>query len=210
MREVDMAEAKRLSKNEIRARLDDFDAMTVPLGERRAAAVVIAVMQGEDGIPVFPLTLRPAKMRAHAGQFALPGGRLDAGETAQDAALRELAEELGVDVDPENVLGRLDDYVTRSGYVMTPFVVWSDRSVDSVVPSPAEVAHVFAVPLDELDVPTQLTDIPGSGEPVACWPFRGEHIHAPTGAVIHQFCEVVLHGRHTRVSAFAQPSFAWR
>lgn len=205
-----MTEAARLSRREIRAALEAFDAVTVPLGDRRAAAVVIAVMQGADGVPMFPLTLRPAKMRAHAGQFALPGGRLDPGEAARDAALRELGEELGVEVGPEDVLGRLDDYVTRSGYVMTPFVVWSERSVDSVVPSPDEVAHVFSVPLDELDVPTQFTEIPGSPDPVACWPFRGEHIHAPTGAVIHQFCEVVLHGRHTRVSAFAQPSFAWR
>lgn len=205
-----MTEAARVSRHEIRAVLEAFDAVTVPLGDRRAAAVVIAVMQGADGVPMFPLTLRPAKMRAHAGQFALPGGRLDPGETARDAALRELGEELGVEVGPEDVLGRLDDYVTRSGYVMTPFVVWSERSVDSVVPSPDEVAHVFSVPLDELDVPTQFTEIPGSPDPVACWPFRGEHIHAPTGAVIHQFCEVVLHGRHTRVSAFAQPSFAWR
>lgn len=205
-----MAVARRLSRNEIRAALDDFDAMTVPLGGRRAAAVVIAVMQGDDGVPVFPLTLRPAKMRAHAGQFALPGGRLDEGETARDAALRELSEELGVEVGSADVLGRLDDYVTRSGYVMTPFVVWSEQSIGSVVPSPDEVAHVFSVPLDELDVETQFAEIPGSPEPVACWPFRGEHIHAPTGAVIHQFCEVVLHGRPTRVSAFAQPSFAWR
>lgn len=205
-----MAETERLSRREIETALADFDAVTVPLGERRPAAVAIAVMRGEGGAPVFPLTMRPAKMRAHAGQFALPGGRLDAGETAQDAALRELAEELGIEVAPEDVLGRLDDYETRSGYVMTPFVVWSERSIESVVPSPDEVAHVFSVPLDELDVETEFTEIPGSPEPVACWPFRGEHIHAPTGAVIHQFCEVVLHGRHTRVSAFAQPSFAWR
>ncbi|MCA1008295.1 CoA pyrophosphatase [Rhodococcus hoagii] len=205
-----MAEAKRLTRHDIGAALDAFDAVTVPLGGRRAAAVVIAVMQGDDGVPVFPLTLRPAKMRAHAGQFALPGGRLDEGETAQDAALRELSEELGIEVGPGDVLGRLDDYVTRSGYVMTPFVVWSGQSIESVVPSPDEVAHVFSVPLDELDVATQFVEIPGSPEPVACWPFRGEHIHAPTGAVIHQFCEVVLHGRSTRVSAFGQPSFAWR
>ncbi|PTR27405.1 NUDIX domain-containing protein [Rhodococcus sp. OK519] len=205
-----MADPKRFTRPEIQSALEALDAVTVPLGDRRAAAVVIAVMQGAGGVPVFPLTLRPAKMRAHAGQFALPGGRLDPGETARDAALRELREELGIEVGPDDVLGRLDDYVTRSGYVMTPFVVWSERAVDSVVPSPDEVAHVFSVPLDELDVPTQFVEIPGSPDPVACWPFRGEHIHAPTGAVIHQFCEVVLHGRHTRVSEFAQPSFAWR
>ncbi|MDH6678567.1 8-oxo-dGTP pyrophosphatase MutT (NUDIX family) [Rhodococcus sp. LBL1] len=205
-----MTNTAKLTRMDIESRLRAFDARTVPLGDRRAAAVVIAVMPGEDGVPVFPLTLRPSKMRAHAGQFALPGGRLDPGETARDAALRELHEELGISVGPDGVLGRLDDYVTRSGYVMTPFVVWSADSVDALVPNPDEVAHVFAVPLGELDVPTRFVDIPGSPEPVACWPFRGEHIHAPTGAVIHQFCEVVLHGRPTRVGDLAQPSFAWR
>ena len=205
-----MTDTTRLTRAGIAAALQAFDAAPAELGDRRAAAVVIAVMRGADGVPVFPLTRRPATMRSHAGQFALPGGRLDPGETACDAALRELHEELGVDVRPENVLGRLDDYVTRSGYVMTPFVVWSDSSVDTLVPSPDEVAHVYAVPLTELDVPTQFVELPGSPEPVACWPFRGEHIHAPTGAVIHQFTEVVLHGRHTRVGSLPQPSFAWR
>ncbi|WP_137724116.1 NUDIX hydrolase [Prescottella subtropica] len=208
-----MTDTVRRTRGDIAAALARFDARTVPVGDRRAAAVVIAVMRGADGVPVFPLTMRPATMRAHAGQFALPGGRLDDGESARDAALRELHEELGVVVDAENVLGRLDDYVTRSGYVMSPFVVWTGLRVDDVVPNPAEVAHVFAVPLDELDVPTEYAPVPGSPDPselLARWAFRGDHIHAPTGAVIHQFCEVVLHGRPTRVADLAQPRFAWR
>ncbi|CAM3103144.1 CoA pyrophosphatase [Prescottella defluvii] len=205
-----MADSARGTRERIELALQTFEPEAAVRGDYREAAVAIAIMRGEDGSPVFPLTLRPSKMRAHAGQFALPGGRLDEGETGQDAALRELGEELGVHVGPEDVLGRLDDFVTHSGYVMTPYVVWSGQSIASVVPSPDEVAHVFAVALDELDVPTQYTTIPGAPERVACWPFRGEHIHAPTGAVIHQFCEVVLHGRHTRVASIAQPAFAWR
>lgn len=205
-----MTQTGGLTRTQIEFRLRAFDAVAAAPGDHRAAAVVLAVMRGEGDTPVFPLTMRPAKMRAHAGQFALPGGRLDDGETARDAALRELEEELGIVVGPDDVLGRLDDYVTRSGYVMTPFVVWCDDHIDAVVPNPDEVAHVFAVPLDELDVPTRFVDVPGSPEPVACWPFRGDYIHAPTGAVIHQFCEVVLHGRATRVAALAQPRFAWQ
>ena len=78
-------------------------------------------------------------MRAHPGQFALPGGRLDEGESAEDAVLRELHEEIGVRVGRDAVLGRLDDYATRSGYVITPFVVWIADVPGPLRPSPDEV-----------------------------------------------------------------------
>ncbi|WP_407816074.1 NUDIX hydrolase, partial [Staphylococcus aureus] len=87
-----------------------------------------------------PVTKRPSKMRAHPGQFALPGGSVDPGESSEQAAVRELSEELGVDVPESKIIGRLDDYVTRSGFVIRPFVMWSGEDIGGLVPNPDEVA----------------------------------------------------------------------
>jgi 8-oxo-dGTP pyrophosphatase MutT (NUDIX family) len=190
--------------------LAGFDSRRMPLEGRRHAAVVIAVLDDGTGKPVMPLTRRPTKLRAHPGQFALPGGRLDPGETPEVAALRELHEELGLDVAPDAIVGRLDDYATRSGYVMSPFVVWSDTAIGDLKPSPDEVDVLFSVTEAELDSEPRFVDIPESDQPVIQWPFRGHLIHAPTAAVVYQFREVALHRRHTRIDDLEQPVFAWR
>ncbi|QSE94656.1 CoA pyrophosphatase [Rhodococcus pseudokoreensis] len=199
-----------LSRERLADALARFEPRIVDPTNRRSAAVVIAVMNdGADGQAV-PLTRRPSKMRAHPGQFALPGGGVDPGETGEDAARRELHEELGLDVGPSAVLGRLDDYVTRSGYVITPFVVWSEQSITSLVPNHEEVAEVFSVGVAEIDAEPRFVEIPESSKPVIQWPFRRHLVHAPTGAVVYQFREVALHDRHTRIDGFDQPVFAWR
>jgi 8-oxo-dGTP pyrophosphatase MutT (NUDIX family) len=190
-------------------RLDGFTHTTADLAAGvRAAAVAIAVTSrdGEYGIW---LTKRPSRMREHPSQFALPGGRLEPGETHADAALRELHEELGVEVEGTQVLGRLDDYVTRSGYVMTPVVCWAGPDRDTN-PNPGEVAQLFFIPMADLLVEPRFITIPESDLPVIQMPLVGALVHAPTAAVIHQFAEVVLAGRHTRVDKYEQPVFAWR
>jgi 8-oxo-dGTP pyrophosphatase MutT (NUDIX family) len=136
---------------------------------------------------------------------------MDPGESPERAALRELHEELGLAADPRAILGRLDDYPTRSGFVITPVVVWGD-GVGEPAPNPAEVAAVYRVPLVDLDDPAipRLLTIPESDRPVIQVPLLGTSIHAPTAAVLYQLREVVVHGRPTRVDHFEQPVWAWR
>ncbi|HET6500785.1 MAG TPA: CoA pyrophosphatase [Amycolatopsis sp.] len=189
-------------------RLRRFVRTTVEPDGRRPAAVAIALVGTGDELGIW-LTRRAARMRAHAGQFALPGGRLDDGEDAVAAALRELREELGVTVPHQDVLGVLDDYPTRSGYVITPVVVWAGAE-RPLVPNPAEVAVVHRIPLREVDVPPRFVRIPESDRPVIQLPLLDTLLHAPTAAVLYQFREVVLHDRHTRVAGLEQPVFAWR
>ena len=159
----------------------------------------------------FILTTRTARLSSHAGQRAFPGGRVDPGESAEQAALRELEEEVGLGLDAERVLGRLDDYATRSGYVITPFVVWGGSDT-GLVANPAEVDRIHRVPLRELfrdDAPI-LESIAESPHPVLKMPLGEAWFAAPSAAIAYQFREVALLGRATRVAHFEQPHFAWQ
>ena len=177
----------------------------------KRAAVAIALTEAEDGGgTTFLLTRRAATLRSHAAQWALPGGRCDHGETQAQAALRELQEELGIGLGEADVLGLLDDYPTRSGYLITPVVVWVGTSAE-IVPNPAEVASVHRIALDDIERGDafSFTTIPESTRRVIRFRHAGQHIHAPTAALIYQFAEV-LAGRHTRVAELEQPVFAWK
>ncbi len=168
-------------------------------------------MTGVAGGAAFLLSRRAA-LRSHSRQWALPGGRCDPGETVEQTALRELHEELGLALGEDAILGVLDDYPTRSGYVITPVVIWGGGDVE-LSPSPDEVAFVYRIGLHELcraDSP-RFVQIPESDQPVVQVPLGGDLIHAPTGAVLVQFRWVGLEGRiDARVDAFEQPVFAWQ
>ena len=180
-------------------------------GSLRRAAVAVTIVPGADLRACFLLTRRADALKAHGGQWALPGGRLDEGETAVEAALRELDEELTIHAAADCVVGELDDYVTRSGYLITPVVLWCEKG-GAPRPNPHEVATVHLVDVDALDAPEipRIHHIEESERPVLSLPLLGTYIHAPTAAVLYQFREVALHGRATRVSHFEQPVFAWR
>ncbi|QDF40494.2 CoA pyrophosphatase [Bradyrhizobium symbiodeficiens] len=177
----------------------------------KRAAVVLALTEANDGDDTaFLLTKRASSLRAHRGQWALPGGRCDAGETPVEAALRELDEELALKLSADAVLGLLDDYPTRSGYLITPVVVWAADSA-AIRPNPDEVASVHRIGLDtiERDEAFDFTAIPESARRVIRFHHQMSLIHAPTAALIYQFREV-LAGRQTRVTELEQPVFAWK
>ncbi|MDA9401384.1 NUDIX hydrolase [Bradyrhizobium sp. CCBAU 45389] len=177
---------------------------------KRAAVAVALTDAGEGDDTAFLLTLRASHLRAHRGQWALPGGRCDAGETPVEAALRELDEELGLRLTGADVLGALDDYPTRSGYLITPVVVWAADSA-AIRPNPDEVASVHRIALTtiEREDAFDFIAIPESSRHVIRFHHQMSLIHAPTAALIYQFREV-LAGRQTRVAELEQPVFAWK
>jgi 8-oxo-dGTP pyrophosphatase MutT (NUDIX family) len=192
-----------------------------PLGGRRHAAVVVVIVGtdserhaaetiGAPGGAALLLCQRTFQMTNHAGQYALPGGRFEPGETATEAGLRELDEELGIRVDPQCVVGWLDDYATRSGYLITPFVVWGPA--DPILnPAQQEVLSVHRLSLQELiGTEPRFIPIPESDRPVLQLPLGGHLLHAPTGAILFQLRQVGLLGRSgERVDGVEEPVFAW-
>ena len=212
-------------KDCIRRHLAAFEVRRADPGAHRAAAVAVAVVEeGEgarlDGIATpgewsreaaLVLTRRALDLRSHPDQWALPGGRIDVGESAEQAALRELVEEVGLALGPSAVLGRLDDFVTRSGYVITPVVVWAGAA-RTLTANPAEVASIHRIPVGEFmraDAPWLDREDEGE-EPVLRMPVGSTWIAAPTAAVLYQFRELCIAGRATRVAHFEQPLFARR
>ena len=189
-------------------RIARFPRQAVDRPDLKPAAVAVCVTE-DSGTLSLLVTRRAARLRAHAGQWALPGGRLDAGEPAVEGALREIDEEVGLRLGDSAVLGLLDDYVTRSGYVMTPVVCWAGVT-GALSPAEEEVAAVHHVPLADLDVEPRFVRIPESEAPVIQLPFLGGHVHAPTAAILYQFCQAACRGLDTRVAHLEQPVFAWR
>jgi 8-oxo-dGTP pyrophosphatase MutT (NUDIX family) len=178
----------------------------------KRAAVAITLVEADDGSgeTALILTGRVSGLRSHGGQWALPGGRIDDGETPVAAALRELAEEIGLELTPDGILGTLDDYPTRSGYLITPVVAWGGQHPPLRL-NPQEVASVRRIRLADIvrDDAVEFVTIPESERRVVRLRVNGRHIHAPTAALIYQFREI-LAGRHTRVADLEQPVFAWR
>jgi 8-oxo-dGTP pyrophosphatase MutT (NUDIX family) len=199
-------------RDRLRGNLDAFESHEAAGGELRRAAVAVAIVEGADARACFVITLRAPTLRNHAGQYALPGGRIDDGETPEQTALRELHEEVGLRLPPGAIVGRLDDFATRSGFAITPVVTWGGRAGD-LTPNPDEVAEARAIPLDVLErpeVPT-LRRIPESDRPLIEIDLGNDDpVWAPAAAILYQLREVGLHGRHTRVAHFEQPLFAWK
>jgi 8-oxo-dGTP pyrophosphatase MutT (NUDIX family) len=191
---------------------DDIADMTdVPEAVDDSGRPLDGSMAGVAGGAALLLCLRSGGMNRHAGQWALPGGKLDGDEAPLDGALRELDEELGLRLGSEHVVGSLDDYATRSGFVISPVVLWCGGA-RVLTPDPAEVSAVYRIGLHVLrDCVPRLITIPESTRPVLQLPVGNNLIHAPTGAILLQFREVALLGRiGERVDGIEEPVFAWR
>jgi len=212
-------------RQRILEQLRGFEVQSADANGLRAAAVAVAIADEGSGArfagirqpagwsteAALLLTKRAGGLSSHAGQWALPGGRIDAGETPEQAALRELHEEVGLQLDENSLLGRLDDFVTRSGYVITPVLVWAGAARE-LLPNPQEVRSIHRIPVDEFlraDAP-MLEHRADSAQPVLRMPVGHSWIAAPTAAVLYQFRELCILGRPTRVAHFEQPQFAWK
>jgi 8-oxo-dGTP pyrophosphatase MutT (NUDIX family) len=192
----------------IAGHLASFCRIVMPAEGLKAASVALCVVEEDE--PCLLITRRSSRLRSHSGQWALPGGRREKGEGIEDAARRELAEETGIGLGPDAVLGVLDDYATRSGYLMSPVVMWAGAVGGQIIRNPEEVERIYLIPIADLDVPPRLVTIPESDRPVLQLPLLDRAVNAPTGAIIYQFCQVGLHGLPTRVAHFDQPVFAWK
>jgi 8-oxo-dGTP pyrophosphatase MutT (NUDIX family) len=192
----------------VRTRLAAFPRQAAPGAGLIPAAVAVALLANRAGTPSFLLTRRAADLRRHAGQWALPGGRLDAGESPAAAAMRELWEEVGVPETGVEVAGELDDYVTRSGYLITPVVLLLPPS-PRLRPNPTEVAAAYRVPLAVLEASGNPIIQESGGATTLRFRILGRLLNPPTAAILHQLSEVAGHGRHARVAHFVQPQFTW-
>tara|TARA_Y100001970_G_scaffold208905_1_gene254687 strand:- start:471 stop:1016 length:546 start_codon:yes stop_codon:yes gene_type:complete len=177
----------------------------------RRASVAIAVVPQENGEAGFILTRRGKNLQTHSFQYALPGGKIDPGETQEETVLREVKEEIGICAGSDSILGYMDDYVTRSGFIITPIILWvSDLS--DLTPEPGEVDEIFIIGLNELFRPDspRWIKIPESDKLVLQLPLRNRLIHAPTGALIYQFRETGILGKLLRTDEIEEPVWAWR
>lgn len=192
---------------DLRDRISANLAMLVPhildAAGLRHAAVGIVLVPDDQRRACFVLTRRLSTLRRHSGQWALPGGRLEAGETAAEAARREIEEEVGLQVPADAILGRLDDFSSRSGHLISPIVFWADDE-SALIASPDEVDAAFRIPLEELVRPGSV-----SFEPLLHFALNISSVYAPTAAILYQFREVGLYGHNVHVGHVEQPFFAW-
>jgi len=199
-------------REEIAERCAVFPRIAYDGPELKRSAVAITLVEADDGSgeTAFLLTRRVPRLRAHAGQWALPGGRCDPSETLEETAVRELREELGLTLAPDHLLGVLDDYPTRSGYAIAPVVAWLDDA-KAMTPNPDEVAFVSRIRLDHIgqEDAVEFFTIPESPRPVIRLRIGDSRLHAPTAALVYQLRELAA-GRITRVDQLEQPVFAWR
>jgi 8-oxo-dGTP pyrophosphatase MutT (NUDIX family) len=173
-------------------RLDDALPFIADPSAIRPAAVLIPVVARREATLL--LTERAAGLAVHAGQIAFPGGRLEPGETALAAAMRETQEEIGLAPEFVSPLGALDPYLTGTGFRVTPIVALVDPAFH-LVPNPIEVAGVFEAPLGFLMDPANhqihSRELRGHTRRFYAMPWEGHYIWGATAGMIRILYERV-------------------
>jgi 8-oxo-dGTP pyrophosphatase MutT (NUDIX family) len=165
-----------------------------PPGDLTKAAVLVALIERQAGLTVL-LTLRMPHLAAHAGQVALPGGRLEPTDRdAEAGALREAAEEVGLAPELVEVIGRLDTYITGTGYEITP-VVGLVRPPVPLQADPGEVAEIFEVPLSVIIDPAnhlrRTRELRGKTRGFFLIPYQERNIWGATAGILVNLAEVL-------------------
>jgi 8-oxo-dGTP pyrophosphatase MutT (NUDIX family) len=193
-----------MSPAEIAARLADPAALALvgpshfndsegrPATRNVAAAVLVPIVL--HPAPTILLTLRAAKMSAHAGQVSFPGGRIEPGETPEQAAVREASEEVGLDPRLPELLGRLPEHVTGTGFHITPIVALVPAPL-CLLPHPGEVEEAFEMPLSLILDPglpqRRSREFQGMSREFWVWPHERHYIWGATAAILVNLARVL-------------------
>lgn len=168
------------------------DAVAVAPERIREAAVLVPIVL--HAAPTVLLTLRAGHLSSHAGQVSFPGGRIEAGETPEAAALREAAEEVGLDPRLPELVGRLPDHLTGTGFRVTP-VVGLLPPPFTLTPDPGEVEEPFELPLSVVLDPAaperRTAEYKGRLRTFWVWPHERHYIWGATAAMLVNLARVL-------------------
>ncbi|WP_431284694.1 CoA pyrophosphatase [Humitalea sp. 24SJ18S-53] len=170
---------------------DAMDLLANGLAPKNAAVLVAMVLRPD---PTVLLTLRATTLNSHAGQVAFPGGRMDPGETPEATALREAAEEVGLDPRLPTLIGRLPQHLTGTGYRITPVLALLEPPID-LTPAPAEVEEPFEYPLHHLLDPRLpergQANFRGRDRQFWVWPHDRHHVWGATATILLNLARVL-------------------
>jgi 8-oxo-dGTP pyrophosphatase MutT (NUDIX family) len=174
-------------------RSDLIDIAGLDEARLRHAAVLVPIVTHPDA-PSVLLTLRASHLTSHSGQVAFPGGRIEPGETPEAAALREAAEEVGLDPRIPEIVGRLPEHLTGTGFRVTPVVGLIPPPL-ALTPDPSEVEIAFEYPLATLLDPAapqrQRSEFRGRMREFWVWPHPDHTIWGATAAMLVNLARVL-------------------